>query len=54
MTFPRKSDDTLNQDEWNEMRALKDAMNHDVSQVHPDRMEKFTEYLIRSMRQMGG
>lgn len=54
MTFARQSDSNLNDDEWKEMEALKNAMNYNVSQVHPDKMEKFTEYLIRTMRQMGG
>jgi hypothetical protein len=54
MTFHRQSNSNLNQDEWNEMEALKNAMNHDVSQVHPDRMEKFTDYLVRTLRERGG
>ena len=52
MTLPGKSN-KLTDDEWNEMAALKDAINQAPQAVHPDKMEAFTEYLVRSMREMG-
>jgi len=40
--------------EWNEMIALKRAINQRPQSVHPDKMEEFTEYLVRSLREKGG
>jgi hypothetical protein len=40
----------LSQEEWNEMSALKDAINYNPSQVHPDKMERFTELFVRSVK----
>lgn len=54
MTFSKKNDGKLSQDEWKEMVDLKNAINHDISQVHPEKMEQFTEYLVRSLREKGG
>ena len=54
MSFSSKHAEKLSQDEWNEMTALKDAINHDISQVAPQKMEAFTEYLVRSLREKGG
>ena len=53
MTLPSKGETKLTNDEWNEMAALKNAINYRPSAVHPDKMEEFTEYLVRSMREMG-
>jgi hypothetical protein len=53
MTQAKKSN-TLTQDEWKEMVDLKNAINHDISQVHPSKMEAFTEYLVRSLQEKGG
>jgi hypothetical protein len=52
--LPRTYSDHLNQEEWDELVALKRAIDDDITQVHPDRLEKFTEYLVRSLRQRGG
>ena len=54
MTFSSKHAEKLTDTEWNEMEALKDAINHDISQVAPQKMEAFTEYLVRSLREKGG
>ena len=54
MSFSSKNENKLTQDEWNEMIALKDAINHDITQVVPEKMEAFTEYLVRSLREKGG
>lgn len=48
------SDSKLTQSEWNEMVALKKAINYDITQVHPEKMEQFTEYLVRSLKERGG
>ena len=54
MTYSNKHNKALTQTEWDEMVALKNAINHDISQVHPEKMEEFTEYLVRSLREKGG
>jgi hypothetical protein len=38
----------LTTDEWNELVALKEAINYSPASVHPDKMELFTELLVRS------
>lgn len=54
MTITPPSDRTeLSDEEWNELIALKEAINQYPHAVCPSRMERFTEYLVRSMRQMG-
>lgn len=54
MTLSSNKKDKLTEDEWKEMAALKNAINERPSAVHPDKMEEFTQYLVRSMREMGG
>lgn len=54
MTLPSKNADKLTDLEFNEMVALKNAINHDIAQVVPEKMETFTEYLVRSLREKGG
>jgi hypothetical protein len=54
MTLAKTGTEELSTDEWNEMTALKDAISHDISQVAPQKMEAFTEYLVRSLREKGG
>jgi hypothetical protein len=54
MTLPSKGHQNLSDDEWYEMTALKDAIDHDITQVVPEKMEAFTEYFVRSLREKGG
>ena len=54
MTFSRKNDSELSKEEWKEMVALKNAIDYDIAQVHPDKQEQFTEYLVRSLKERGG
>lgn len=53
MTFSSRKNDELTDEEWNEMVALKNAINERPESVNPEEMEQFTEYLVRTMRQMG-
>lgn len=53
MTLPGKSS-KLTDDEWSEMNALKKVINEAPQAVHPNKMEEFTEYLVRSLRERGG
>ena len=39
----------LSQTEWDELVALKEAINYNPSQVHPDKMERFTDLFVRSL-----
>lgn len=54
MTLSSGKKEKLTDDEWNEMVALKNAINNRPSSVVPEKMEEFTEYLVRSIREMGG
>ena len=54
MTYSNKHNSELTQTEWNEMVALKNAINYDITQVHPEKMEQFTEYFVRSLKERGG
>ena len=40
---------SLTDDEWNEMAAIKQAINDHPASVHPDKMERFTELFVRSL-----
>jgi hypothetical protein len=48
MTYLTKRPGTLTDDEWNELVALKKAINENPASVHSSKMELFTELLVRS------
>ena len=54
MTLPSKGQDNLTDEEFNEMVALKNAINQLPQAVSPEKLETFTEYLVRSLREKGG
>ena len=54
MTLPSKGHQNLTDDEWHEMIALKNVINQRPQAVVPEKMEKFTEYLVRSLKERGG
>ena len=54
MTLIRNKTEELTPEEWNEMNHLRDAINQGISQVHYNKMEEFTEYLVRSLKEKGG
>ena len=54
MTLPPKGQQNLTEDEWYEMIALKNVINQRPASVVPEKMEKFTEYLVRSLKEKGG
>ena len=43
----------LTTEEWNELVALKEAINYNPASVHPKKMELFTELLVRSWEGKG-
>ena len=45
---------TLTEEEWEDMEALKDAINDCPQCVVPSKMEDFTAYLVRSLKERGG
>lgn len=53
MTLSKPSTDYLTKEEWNELDALRKAINYDPSQVSPQKMEKFTELFVRSLQGKG-
>jgi hypothetical protein len=53
MTLSKTTTDYLSKEEWNELDALRKAINHDPSQVSPQKMEKFTELFVRSLQGKG-
>jgi hypothetical protein len=54
MTKQTKPNNILTQEEWDEMVALKEAMSYRIAQVHPEKMEEFTSYLVRTLKERGG
>lgn len=54
MTSSSRKTNELTQEEWTEMVALKNAINQNITQVHPNKMEEFTAYLVRSLKEKGG
>jgi hypothetical protein len=53
MTLSKTGTNLLTQDEWDEMVALKNAINQNPASVHPEKMEIFTELLVRSLEGKG-
>jgi hypothetical protein len=48
-----KTNTELTQEEWNELVVLKDAINYNPSSVHYEKMERFTELMVRSLEGKG-
>jgi hypothetical protein len=48
MTHSQHSNQSLTDAEWQELVALKDAINQNPASVHPEKMELFTQLLVRS------
>lgn len=54
MTLSSGNQEKLSDDEFNELDALRKAINENPASVHPEKQERFTEYLVRSLREKGG
>lgn len=54
MTLQRTTGSTLTDQEWEELVALKHAINYDPASVHYERMEKFADLMVRSLQERGG
>jgi hypothetical protein len=48
MTYSQPKTEQLTDAEWKELVALKEAINQNPAAVHPEKMELFTELLVRS------
>lgn len=49
MTLAKTGTEVLTQEEWAELNALREAINYDPHTVSPQKMEKFSELLVRSL-----
>jgi hypothetical protein len=49
MTLAKTGTETLTQEEWNELIALKDAISFRPQSVSAEKMEKFAELMVRSL-----
>ena len=54
MTLSSGKQEKLTEDEWNEMDALRKVIAQRPQALVPEKMEQFTEYLVRSMKEIGG
>ena len=53
MTLSTGKQTKLTDAEFEEMVALKNAINHNPASVHPEKQEEFTAYLVRSLKERG-
>lgn len=53
MTYSTQIKCSLSNDEWNEMCALKNAINTNPATVHPEKMELFTALFVKSLEGKG-
>jgi hypothetical protein len=49
MSLSKTNSEYLTQEEWEELDALRKAINYDPSQVCPQKMEEFTALFVRSL-----
>lgn len=53
MTLSKTGTSELSNEEWNELISLKDAINHNIASVHPEKQEKFTYLFVKSLSYVG-
>jgi hypothetical protein len=49
MTYSTRAQQELTDDEWQELDALRKAINDSPASVHPEKQERFTELFVRSL-----
>jgi hypothetical protein len=49
MTLSSGKQNKLTDTEWNELDALRKAINDNPAAVHPEKQERFTELFVRSL-----
>lgn len=53
MSLSRTNTEKLTKEEWNELIALKNAINYNPHSVSTQKMELFTELFVRSLQGKG-
>jgi hypothetical protein len=53
MTLSKTTQTEMTQEEWDELVALKNAINDNPASIHPDKMELFTALLVKSLEGKG-
>ena len=53
MSLQKTGTSELTQEEWNELFALKDAINFNPATVHYNKMERFTELFVKTIEGKG-
>ena len=53
MTYSHQFNSELSDNQWNELVAIKNAINYNPSQVHPEKMELFTALLVKTLEGKG-
>ncbi len=53
MTLTNTESNKLTLEEWDELVALKNAINYNLSSVHPDEQERFTQLFVKSLAYVG-
>ena len=53
MTLTKTNTGALTESEWEELVALKNAINDDPATVHYTQMERFTDLMVRSLQERG-
>jgi len=53
MSLSKSNNDYLTKEEWNELDALRKAINYSPASVHPEKQERFTELFVKSLRGKG-
>lgn len=54
MTLTKTPTRELTDSEWEELVALKNAINEDPASVHFDKMERFSNLMVKSLQERGG
>jgi len=54
MTLSSGNQKKLTDAEWQEMNALRKVMAERPQALIPEKMEEFTEYFVRSLKERGG
>jgi hypothetical protein len=53
MTYSARGHQQLTKEEWEELDALRKAINDSLAAVHPEKQERFTELFVRSLSYVG-
>lgn len=53
MSLSSGKQEKLTDDEFNELDALRKAINDNPASVHPEKQERFTELFVRSLSYVG-